>query len=391
MLSTTDVNPSAQLTYTITGLTHGKFTLVGTSGTAITSFTQQQVNAGQIQFIQDGGDVAPSYMVSVSDGILTTTSTASNVTFYAAPTLMTNQITLSGSQTIILTTNNINANAPGEIASQITFTITDLQHCHFEQISAPGIQITTFTLAEIQNSQIQFVLDGSNITPSYSIAVSDGIATTSPVAASIITPTPTPTPTLASSSISIGTIAGAIVGSAGGIAAVGGFLWNYYKGNQKINAMKRHNPFAAYLNEYLKIEGVDDFTEGLGKTYNDSILSGFNRHEINFGRFDDGQLKTFAWQVANLMIEYKGNSYNESNEIKYVECGCPVKCCKIYSNVKVSDISNFFGGGNEKFMRKVKNLATSGGQATVGVEQPMVSVTVSEIPVSSAMRVIPSV
>ena len=38
---------------------------------AVTPFTQAQVTAGDIQFVHDGGEAAPAYSVTVSDGALT--------------------------------------------------------------------------------------------------------------------------------------------------------------------------------------------------------------------------------------------------------------------------------------------------------------------------------
>ena len=40
------------------------------AGVAITTFTQAQVTAGDIQFVHDGGEAAPAYSVTVSDGAL---------------------------------------------------------------------------------------------------------------------------------------------------------------------------------------------------------------------------------------------------------------------------------------------------------------------------------
>ncbi len=68
-LSASDVESApAALTYTASAVTGGHFALIGTPGTPITSFTQAQINAGQILFAHDGGEVAPSFDLSLSDG-----------------------------------------------------------------------------------------------------------------------------------------------------------------------------------------------------------------------------------------------------------------------------------------------------------------------------------
>ncbi len=71
------------LTFTVSTVTGGQFELVSAAGSAITSFTQQQVKDNAIQFVHDGGEVAPTYNVSVSDGVVaaTTPAAVSNVTF----------------------------------------------------------------------------------------------------------------------------------------------------------------------------------------------------------------------------------------------------------------------------------------------------------------------
>ncbi|WP_413261976.1 DUF4347 domain-containing protein, partial [Floridanema flaviceps] len=68
-LNSTDPNTLATaLTYSITGVTNGRFELVSNAGVAITSFTQAQINNGQVRFVHDGSENAPGYNVSVSDG-----------------------------------------------------------------------------------------------------------------------------------------------------------------------------------------------------------------------------------------------------------------------------------------------------------------------------------
>ena len=53
----------------MTNVENGEFQLVST-GETVTSFTQQQIIDGEIQFVHDGSENAPSYDVTVSDGLL---------------------------------------------------------------------------------------------------------------------------------------------------------------------------------------------------------------------------------------------------------------------------------------------------------------------------------
>jgi len=45
----------------VSNVLQGQFELVINPGVAITSFTQPQITAGEVQFIHDGGEIAPSF------------------------------------------------------------------------------------------------------------------------------------------------------------------------------------------------------------------------------------------------------------------------------------------------------------------------------------------
>lgn len=77
--SATDVdNNVTALIFTVSNVQNGSFRINGITGT---SFTQAQIAAGQVRFIHDGGEAAPSYKVSVSDGVATTTAQSANISF----------------------------------------------------------------------------------------------------------------------------------------------------------------------------------------------------------------------------------------------------------------------------------------------------------------------
>jgi hypothetical protein len=81
-LSATDVdNAAAGLVFTISSITNGQFELVGAPGVPITSFTQAQIAAGQVQFVHDGSGNAPSFSIYVSDGVDGTGPTPGNIAF----------------------------------------------------------------------------------------------------------------------------------------------------------------------------------------------------------------------------------------------------------------------------------------------------------------------
>jgi hypothetical protein len=81
-LSATDVDDAAAgLVFDITGITHGYFQLAASPGVAITTFTQAQVAAGQVQFVHDGSGFAPTFMIAVTDGAAGVGPFTANITF----------------------------------------------------------------------------------------------------------------------------------------------------------------------------------------------------------------------------------------------------------------------------------------------------------------------
>jgi len=81
LLSTDAEQSAAQLTYTISGVSGGQFEFLANAGVAITSFTQADINSGSVRFVHDGNEAAPSYDVTVSDGLLSNGPQSASVTF----------------------------------------------------------------------------------------------------------------------------------------------------------------------------------------------------------------------------------------------------------------------------------------------------------------------
>ena len=81
ILSATDSdNVDANLTFTMNNVSGGHFAYASNVQAPITSFTQAEITAGDVVFVHDGGEAAPSYDVEVSDGALSDTGSAA-VTF----------------------------------------------------------------------------------------------------------------------------------------------------------------------------------------------------------------------------------------------------------------------------------------------------------------------
>jgi len=186
-----DLDPSIQpqaIIFTVSNVQHGRFANSTAPSQSITGFTLQDIDDGKIVFVHNGSKNAPLYNVAVSDGYASSTAVLGEVQYNnLAPTLTTNQIILQQGQRLTLNATNLNATDLDTSlpATNIIFIVSNVQHARFEDISNPGVTITTFTLQNIQGNQIQFVHDNSKIMPSYSIRVSDGNIISSVLSANI--------------------------------------------------------------------------------------------------------------------------------------------------------------------------------------------------------------
>lgn len=102
--------PATQRTWTISSLSGGQFEFVSTPGVAITSFTQDDIDNGRVLFVDNGDETAPSWNVSVSDGITTTGLVAATIFF----TNLNDPPVLTGA-TFIIAENTTNGTVVGTL------------------------------------------------------------------------------------------------------------------------------------------------------------------------------------------------------------------------------------------------------------------------------------
>jgi hypothetical protein len=76
---------AASLVFTVSSVTAGHFELVSAPGVAVSSFTQADLNANRVRFVQDGSSQAPVYTILLSDGTTTVGPYNGTVTFAATP------------------------------------------------------------------------------------------------------------------------------------------------------------------------------------------------------------------------------------------------------------------------------------------------------------------
>ena len=126
-------NNPATMTYTLTTTpTNGHFALASTPGTAITSFTQAQINAGSIVYVHNGSNTnSDSVTFSVSDtGYGTITGQTFNITVHDNPIVTatnTASFTEGGSAVAISPTLTLSDNSTGTL-SGATVQITGNNH-----------------------------------------------------------------------------------------------------------------------------------------------------------------------------------------------------------------------------------------------------------------------
>lgn len=165
-------------------------------------------------------------------GSLSSPSVSANINYISyPPTLVTNQITISSGQTVILTSTDLSATDVAASADELVFTASGISHGQFEYLNNPGTAINLFSQSKIQTADISFVHDGSTHAPSYNISVSDGILSTNPKPA-IVNFNPGMTPNSIETSNSIrNTIIGSVVSGIIGL----GFLAVRYGINYYVN------------------------------------------------------------------------------------------------------------------------------------------------------------
>ena len=190
LLATDEESGAANLTYTVdtNTLTGGQFELVSNPGVAIASFTQSQVDGGQIQFVQDGSQTTPAYTLTVDDGTGGTATSTAVVTFNPVddlPSFQTNALVIAEGTTVVLGNSNLFTADEESTSDQITYTVTSVTNGRFEAVANPGVAITSFTQAQVTAGAIQFVHSGSEAAPTYSLTVTDSGGQTATLAATI--------------------------------------------------------------------------------------------------------------------------------------------------------------------------------------------------------------
>ena len=177
---------NASFTYTVSAVTGGYFQLSSAAGTPITSFTSANLTGGLVQFVDDGNEVAPSFSVKVNDGTIDSNGLAASISYTPVndtPVVTSAALTLNEGQTVTLSGANFGITDPDN--ASFTYTVSAVTGGYFQLSSAPDAPITTFTGANLTSGLVQFVDDGNQVAPSFSVTANDGSLDSNTLAASI--------------------------------------------------------------------------------------------------------------------------------------------------------------------------------------------------------------
>ena len=186
-VTNTGGSSSNQIVFQVSNVQNGQFALNGSS-TAVTNFTLTQLIDHSVQLVPDNSNIAPSYSVSVTGdtGLSSapTTVTAQLCTsltssLNCAPVMVRNNLWVKQGASATLTSQNLYATTNGgqPLSSSTVFYVTNVNHGYF---NVNGSSSSFFTEQQLQEGVVQFVDDGSNVAPSYQIAVqSSGLQTNS--------------------------------------------------------------------------------------------------------------------------------------------------------------------------------------------------------------------
>ncbi len=183
-LEATDIEQSAsQLTYTInTKPANGILRLSGTALNNGDTYTQQDINNGNLTYDHDGSETtSDSYSFTVDDGNGGSVSGVFNITINPVndpPVLTTNTgITVDeGSVNNIILQSNLEATDVDNTPAELTYTVTVIPTNGTLKLSGTTLSAgSTFTQADINANDVTYTHDGSETTSDlFKFTVSDG-------------------------------------------------------------------------------------------------------------------------------------------------------------------------------------------------------------------------
>ncbi len=119
----------------------------------------------------------------VTSEAVTSAMTAAVATLNVAPVLTSASLALSEGETATLSSANFGLTDPD--STNFTYTVSALKGGIFQLSTNAGVAITSFTTADLAGNRVQFVDDGNEVAPSFSVKVNDSVIDSNVLAATI--------------------------------------------------------------------------------------------------------------------------------------------------------------------------------------------------------------
>ncbi|MEW8660421.1 MAG: FG-GAP-like repeat-containing protein, partial [Candidatus Thiodiazotropha endolucinida] len=141
---------------------------------------------GQFEGLGAGDSVDDNFTYQIGDGnggsdtaTVTITINGSNNT----PSITSADLTLDEGQTVTLGDANFAVTDADD--TDFTYTVSGISGGYFQLSTNPGVSITSFTSANLTGGLVQFVDDGNEVAPAFSVTVNDGDIDSNTLAATI--------------------------------------------------------------------------------------------------------------------------------------------------------------------------------------------------------------
>ncbi|MBT3056662.1 MAG: DUF4347 domain-containing protein, partial [Candidatus Thiodiazotropha sp. (ex Codakia orbicularis)] len=141
---------------------------------------------GQFDGLGAGSSVDDNFTYQIGDGnggfdtaTVTITINGSNNT----PSITSADLTLDEGQTVTLGDANFAVSDADD--TDFTYTVSGISGGYFQLSTNPGVSITSFTSANLTGGLVQFVDDGNEVAPAFSVTVNDGDIDSNTLAATI--------------------------------------------------------------------------------------------------------------------------------------------------------------------------------------------------------------
>jgi len=148
--------------------------------------------------------VAPSFSVTVNDGDIDSNTLAATINYTPVndtPVITAASLTLNEGETVTLSGANFGITDPDD--TDFTYTVSGVAGGYFQLSSAAGTPITSFTSASLSGGLVQFVDNGDEVAPSFSVTVNDGDIDSNTLAATINYTPVNDTPVITAASLTL--------------------------------------------------------------------------------------------------------------------------------------------------------------------------------------------